>query len=108
MVREIIVSLRGVSPHEVAGIAEELILSGITKTEVPLNSPNAYESIEILANRFSGGAVTGLGTVLVQNEVSLAWNSSGKMIVSLNVNVDVIRETKKFNMRYYPDFFHCY
>ena len=35
MVREIIAILRGVTPHEVAGIAEELILSGITKIEVP-------------------------------------------------------------------------
>ena len=105
MVREIIAILRDVTPHEVAGIAEELILSGITKIEVPLNSPNAYESIEILASRFSSEAVIGAGTVLAKNEVSLVWNSGGKMIVSPNVNVDVIRETKKLNMRSYPGVF---
>lgn len=105
MVREIIAILRGVTPYEVAGIAEELILSGITKIEVPLNSPNAYESIEILANRFLSEAVIGAGTVLAKNEVSLVWNSGGKMIVSPNVNADVIRETKKLNMRSYPGVF---
>ena len=105
MVREIIAILRGVTPHEVAGIAEELILSGITKIEVPLNSPSAYESIEILANRFPSEAVIGAGTVLAKNEVSHVWNSGGKMIVSPNVNVDVIRETKKLNMRSYPGVF---
>ena len=105
MVREIIAILRGITPHEVAGIAEELILSGITKIEVPLNSPNAYESIEILANRFPSEAVIGAGTVLAKNEVSHVWNSGGKMIVSPNVNVDVIRETKKLNMRSYPGVF---
>ena len=105
MVKEIIAILRGVTPHEVVGIAEELILSGITKIEVPLNSPNAYESIEILANCFSSEAVIGAGTVLAKNEVSLVWNSGGKMIVSPNVNVDVIRETKKLNMRSYPGVF---
>ena len=105
MVKEIIAILRGVTPHEVVGIAEELILSGITKIEVPLNSPNAYKSIEILANRFSSEAVIGAGTVLAKNEVSLVWNSGGKMIVSPNVNVDVIRETKKLNMRSYPGVF---
>ena len=105
MVKEIIAILRGVTPHEVVGIAEELILSGITKIEVPLNSPNAYESIEILANRFPSEAVIGAGTVLAKNEVSLVWNSGGKMIVSPNVNVDVIRETKKLNMRSYPGVF---
>ena len=105
MVREIIAILRGVTPNEVAGIAEELILSGITKIEVPLNSPNAYESIEILANRFLSEAVIGAGTVLAKSEVSLVWNSGGKMIVSPNVNVDVIKETKKLNMRSYPGVF---
>lgn len=105
MVKEIIAILRGVTPHEVVGIAEELILSGITKIEVPLNSPNAYESIEILANRFPSEAVIGAGTVLAKNEVSHVWNSGGKMIVSPNVNVDVIRETKKLNMRSYPGVF---
>ena len=105
MVRELIAILRGVLPHEVAAIAEELILSGITKIEVPLNSPNAYESIEILANRFLSEAVIGAGTVLAKSEVSLVWNSGGKMIVSPNVNVDVIKETKKLNMRSYPGVF---
>ena len=105
MGREIIAILRGVTSHEVAGIAEELILSGITKIEVPLNSPSAYESIEILANRFPSEAVIGAGTVLAKNEVSHVWNSGGKMIVSPNVNVDVIRETKKLNMRSYPGVF---
>ena len=105
MGREIIAILRGVTSHEVVGIAEELILSGITKIEVPLNSPSAYESIEILANRFPSEAVIGAGTVLAKNEVSHVWNSGGKMIVSPNVNVDVIRETKKLNMRSYPGVF---
>jgi 2-dehydro-3-deoxyphosphogalactonate aldolase len=105
MVRELIAILRGVTPHEVAAIAEELILSGITKIEVPLNSPNAYDSIEILANRFPSEAEIGAGTVLAKNEVALVWNSGGKMIVSPNVNVDVIRETKKLNMRSYPGVF---
>jgi len=105
VVKEIIAILRGVTPHEVVGIAEELILSGITKIEVPLNSPSAYESIEILANRFPSEAVIGAGTVLAKNEVSHVWNSGGKMIVSPNVNVDVIRETKKLNMRSYPGVF---
>jgi len=105
MVRELIAILRGVTPHEVIAIAEELILSGITKIEVPLNSPNAYESIETLANRFSSEVVIGAGTVLKKNEVASVCNAGGKMIVSPNVNVDVIIETKKLNMRSYPGVF---
>ena len=102
MVRELIAILRGVAPHEAVAIAEELILSGITKIEVPLNSPKAYESIENIANRFSGEALIGAGTVVGKNEVASVCNAGGKMIVSPNVNVDVIRETKKLKMRSYP------
>ena len=102
MVRELIAILRGVAPHEAVAIAEELILSGITKIEVPLNSPKAYESIENLANRFSGEAIIGAGTVLRKNEVASVCNAGGKMIVSPNVNVDVIKETKKLKLRSYP------
>ena len=102
MVRELIAILRGVAPHEAVAIAEELILSGITKIEVPLNSPNAYESIESLANRYSGEAIIGAGTVLKKNEVTSVCNAGGRMIVSPNVNVDVIKETKKLRMRSYP------
>ena len=105
MVRELIAILGGVTPHEVIAIADELILSGITKIEVPLNSPNAYESIETLANRFSSEVVIGAGTVLKKNEVASVCNAGGKMIVSPNVNVDVIIETKKLNMRSYPGVF---
>ena len=105
MDRELIAILRGVTPLEVIAIAEELILSGITKIEVPLNSPNAYESIESLANRFSSEAVIGAGTVLKKNEVSSVCNAGGKMIVSPNVNADVIIETKKLKMRSYPGVF---
>ena len=105
MDRELIAILRGVTPLEVIPIAEELILSGITKIEVPLNSPNAYESIETLANRFSSEAVIGAGTVLKKNEVSSVCNAGGKMIVSPNVNADVIIETKKLKMRSFPGVF---
>ena len=102
MVRELIAILRGVAPHEAVAITEELILSGITKIEVPLNSPNAYESIESLANRYSGEALIGAGTVLKKNEVTSVYNAGGRMIISPNVNVDVIKETKKLRMRSYP------
>ena len=102
MVRELIAILRGVAPDEAVAIAEELILSGITKIEVPLNSPNAYESIESLANRYSGEAIIGAGTVLKKNEVTSVCNAGGRMIVSPNVNVDDIKETKKLRMRSYP------
>ena len=37
-----------------------------------------------------------------KNEVASVCNAGGKMIVSPNVNVDVIKETKKLKLRSYP------
>ena len=85
MVRELIAILRGVAPHEAVAIAEALILSGITKIEVPLNSPNAYESIESLANRYSGEAIIGAGTVLKKNEVTSVCNAGGRMLSLIHI-----------------------
>ena len=43
--------------------------------------------------------------MLKKNEVSSVCNAGGKMIVSPNVNADVIIETKKLKMRSYPGVF---
>ena len=49
MTRNIVAILRGVHPDEAVDMAAVLLGSGITKIEVPLNSPNPFESIERLS-----------------------------------------------------------
>lgn len=69
MHREIIAILRGVQPHDVESIGEVLIKCGISTIEVPLNSPDPFESISKLARRFGTVAQIGAGTVLDQADV---------------------------------------
>ena len=46
------------------GLFHQQFAAGILAIEVPLNSPDPFQSIEILAKRFEGRALTGAGTVL--------------------------------------------
>ncbi len=60
----IVAILRGVKPDEIDAIGDALIEAGITIIEVPLNSPQPFESIRRLAERHGHHALVGAGTVL--------------------------------------------
>ena len=56
--------LRGVKPDEIDAIGDALVEAGVTVIEVPLNSPQPFESIKRLAARHGHHALVGAGTVL--------------------------------------------
>ena len=62
--RNIIAILRGLTPAEAEPVAATLIAAGITRIEVPLNSPDPLRSIETMARVFGDVAQIGAGTVL--------------------------------------------
>ena len=82
--------LRGVTPAEVVPIGEALIKAGFTLIEVPLNSPDALESISRLAKACGDRAMVGAGTVLAESDVVAVAAAGGKMIVSPNADLAVI------------------
>lgn len=100
--RNIVAILRGVTPSQVQGIAEVLIQAGITKIEVPLNSPDPFDSIETLAINFGNTAVIGAGTVLSLSDVHRVHDVGGQLIVSPDCNPEVITATKSLGMLSYP------
>lgn len=86
----LIAILRGVKPDEVDAIGDALVDAGFTLIEVPLNSPEPFDSIERLARRLEGRAVIGAGTVLTEAQVAQVQAAGGTMIISPNANVKVI------------------
>jgi len=102
MERKLIAILRGVAPAEAAPMAAALIDAGITKIEVPLNSPDPFDSIKAMADAHSADALIGAGTVLSTDDVGRVAQAGGKLIVSPNCDQRVIVATKTAGMESWP------
>lgn len=100
--REIIAILRGVTPDEILSIGAALVDAGIDRIEVPLNSPDAFASIEKLVVAHGPGAVLGAGTVLTEEDVLRVFDAGGGMVVSPDCRSGVIKKTKALGMLSYP------
>lgn len=94
----LIAILRGLKPVEAIEIGEALVDAGIQILEVPLNSPEPFESIAKLANALRGRAVVGAGTVYRRTEVDRVADAGGTLIVSPNTNTEVIAHTASLGL----------
>src|SRR3954447_18272668 len=86
--------LRGVKPDEIDAAGDALIEAGVAVIEVPLNSPQPFESIKRLAARHAHHALIGAGTVLEAGDVARVKDAGGQLIVAPNFDADVVRATK--------------
>lgn len=102
MSREVIAILRGVKPDEVVGICAEILEAGIDRIEVPLNSPQPFDSIAMIAKEFGDRALIGAGTVLTPENVQRVKDAGGELIVSPDACVLVIEKTKELGMQSWP------
>lgn len=90
--------LRGVRPDEVVAIGRVLVESGFRLIEVPLNSPDPIESIRRLAAALGDTATVGGGTVLSCADVAAVAAAGGSLVVSPNMQPDVIAATRAAGM----------
>ncbi len=102
MSRNIIAILRGITPDEAPMIAGVLVAAGITKIEVPLNSPDPFLSIQLMTEAFGDKALIGAGTVLTPAQAAQVRDAGGKVIVSPNTDPAVIAATKAAGLLSYP------
>ncbi|MBV9931485.1 MAG: 2-dehydro-3-deoxy-6-phosphogalactonate aldolase [Alphaproteobacteria bacterium] len=97
--------IRGVTPDEVEAIGEAIWAAGIRIIEVPLNSPDPFESIRRLAGRMGDRALVGAGTVLEPAHVNAVRDVGGRIIVSPSTDTDVIAATAAAGMVSTPGYF---
>lgn len=91
----LIAILRGIKPSEVEAVAMALYAEGFRLIEVPMNSPNALESIQLLKRCLPDDAVLGAGTVLSAQAVGQVRDAGGTLIVMPHADINVITAAKQ-------------
>jgi 2-dehydro-3-deoxyphosphogalactonate aldolase len=103
--RPLIAILRGLAPPDAPAVAEALVSAGFDKLEVPLNSPDPFQSIRAMVEAVGDAAVIGAGTVLEASDVDRVADAGGRLIVSPNFDVAVVSRAHELEMASWPGVF---
>lgn len=82
--------LRHITTDEILPVADALMEAGFRFLEVPLNSPDAFTSIEMLTRHCPKGVMTGAGTVLEPEQCARLADTGAKLMVTPNTDAAVI------------------
>ena len=94
----LIAILRSLKPEETEGVVGALIETGFRAIEIPLNSPDPFQSIEIAAKMAPADCLIGAGTVLSVDDVASLDAAGGKLMVSPNADAEVIAAAREKGM----------
>jgi len=96
--RPLVAILRGLAPQEAEAVVGALIEEGFEAIEIPLNSPDPFRSIAAAARLAPPGVLIGAGTVLETAEVERLNDVGGRLMVSPNVEPEVIARASRHGM----------
>lgn len=98
----LIAILRGVTPLDAAEHGRALYEAGFRIMEVPLNSPQPFDSIAAIRQALPADAIVGAGTVLHPSYVEQVKKAGGELIVMPHSDGDVVRAAKALGMACSP------
>jgi 2-dehydro-3-deoxyphosphogalactonate aldolase len=104
LTRGLVAILRGLRPEEAADVGSAVYEAGIEAIEVPLNSPEPFRSIDTLAGLLPKGLI-GAGTVLTAEQVDRLHSVGGRLLVSPNIDADVMERAAKHGLVTMPGVF---
>lgn len=96
--RSLVAILRGIRGDQVEPVVSGLIEAGFEAIEIPLNSPDPFASIATAVKLAPPGVLIGAGTVLDTAAVDRLADVGGRLMVSPNVDPDVIRRAAGHGM----------
>jgi 2-dehydro-3-deoxyphosphogalactonate aldolase len=105
MKRPLVAILRGIKPEETEAIVGVLIEAGMTGIEIPLNSPDPFRSIATAVKQAPANVLIGAGTVLTAGDVDRLHDAGGKLMVSPNVDTEVLARAHQHGMVTMPGVF---
>jgi len=98
---ELIAILRGLTARQAPEVGRVLVAADFRTIEVPLNSPEPFETIKLLA-RAHPDCLVGAGTVLPPMDVDRVREAGGRIVVAPNCEPAVIRRALELGMRMFP------
>ncbi|MEW6342736.1 MAG: 2-dehydro-3-deoxy-6-phosphogalactonate aldolase [Paraburkholderia sp.] len=90
----LIAILRGVTPADAAEHGQALYEAGFRIVEVPLNSPQPFDSIAAIRKALPADAIVGAGTVLHASFVHDVKSAGGELIVMPHSDAEVVSTAK--------------
>lgn len=103
--RGLVAILRGLRPDEALDVGRAVYDAGIEAIEVPLNSPDPFRSIALLVRELPKSALLGAGTVLTPDDVDALNDAGGRLLVSPNIDAEVMQQAAKHGMVTMPGVF---
>lgn len=100
----IVAILRGLRPEEAVAVGEALVEAGVVVLEVPLNSPDPFASIGLLARALGDRALVGAGTVTTERQVADLAFAGGRLLVTPHADPALVRAAKKAGLLAVPGF----
>jgi 2-dehydro-3-deoxyphosphogalactonate aldolase len=94
----LIAILRGLTPPEAVPVGRALVAAGFRIIEVPLNSPQALDSIAALCTTLEGDCLIGAGTVMTPKQVEEIARAGGRLIVMPHSDPAVVQAAKAANL----------
>jgi 2-dehydro-3-deoxyphosphogalactonate aldolase len=100
----LIAILRGLTPAEAEPIGAALVEAGFLLIEVPLNSPNPFDSIARLAKALGDHALIGAGTVLTPDDLDRLCDVGGRLVVMPHADATIVTRAKSLGVACVPGF----
>jgi 2-dehydro-3-deoxyphosphogalactonate aldolase len=94
--------LRGVTPEQVLAVSEVLVDAGIRAIEIPMNSPEPFRSIDLLARSMGPSILVGCGTVTTSVQLQASYDAGARLVLHPHADARLVRAAKALNMSAVP------